>query len=1034
MSITEICIRRPVLSTVLSLVVIVLGLISQSKLPIRQNPQVEKSTIVVETEYHGASPRVVETAITQILEGQFATIPGIDLIRSKSSNEKSEITMEFAPERTPDGAASDVRDRLSISRNMLPYGIPESIIRKDRSGSEAGIYIGFTSTMHTIDQLRDYVDKYVKSRFEALPGVGRVNLAGGNVLSMRLFLDPQKLAAYGYTPADVVNIVDSQHTKPACGSFISKDREYMISFNGELNTPEQFDEMVLPPRDDRRRFDGQVIRLKDVGKAKLVPDDIKAGAWFNGQECVTLSIAKQATANPIELSKIVRAKMPEIQESLPTGVKAVLSLDEAEDIQASMSNVYRAIFEATALVILVVFLFLWSFRAALIPIVAIPVSLLGTFGLLEIFGFSINMFTLLAMVLAVGLVVDDAIVVLENVHRYMEKGMSRFKAAIVGSREIFFSIIAMTLTLATAYIPIALTPGRIGAYFREFALTLSGAVIISGFVALTLSPMMCSKFLSVERRKKATGKWKSASDAQANFLKYIDEKYKIALAWAVDRRLLVLGIGAVVALLGVLVVKVLPSESWPVEDTGQIDFTGNGPAGASYSFMEDNAKVIDKVISETPFITNRWVQADTSEIKGWLRLKDWSLRNKTSVELAADLQKRLRRVPGVRCNASAGYNGGDGKASIEFVLQTNQNYDYLMRYGNRFLWTLQESCDALQKPMRSSIVPAQAEYMIDFDRAKAASLGVQARDIGDTISFFIQGKKAANVQRGAKRDELFIQVERDLRTNPEDLNRMFVRSRYYNEQDGSSNMVPLSDLITIKEGSAPTGVNHYNQMLSVVAYANVAEGHSLGEAVEKINQIKEKYLPNTMQLTFAGGTRSYLEESRQIVMVFLLALVFVFLILAAQFESFIDPLIIMLSVPFSITGALITLWLVPDCSLNIYSKVGLVTLIGLITKHGILIVDFANSLLAQGKSIIEAVKEAAHLRLRPILMTTFAMVIGTVPLALASGAGAAARRQIGWAIVGGMSFGTLFTLFIVPIIYIYFARLKSTDKLAEDEE
>jgi len=1033
MNITEVCIKRPVLSTVLSLLVIVLGLICQSRLPVRQNPQVEKSTIVVETEYHGASPSVVETAIIQVLEGQFATIPGIELIRSESTNEKSEIIMEFTPDRTADGAASDVRDRLSMSRNMLPYGIPESIIRRDRSGSDAGVYIGFTSSMHTIDQLRDYVEKYVKSRFEALPGVGRALLSGGNVLSMRLFLDPQKLAGYGYTPADIVNVVDAQHTKPACGSFISQDREYMLSFNGELSTPAQFDEMVLPPRDDHKRFNGQVVRLKDVGKAMLVPDDVKAGAWFNGKECVTLSIAKQATANPIDLSKAIRDKLPEIKESLPTGVEAVLAMDEAEDIQASMNNVYRAIFEATALVILVVFLFLWSFRATLIPIVAIPVSLLGTFALLEAFGFSINMFTLLAMVLAVGLVVDDAIVVLENVHRYLEQGMSKFKAAIIGSKEIFFSIIAMTLTLATAYIPIALTPGKIGAYFREFALTLSGAVLISGFVAVTLSPMMCSKFLSVERKKNAQGKWKIASDYQDKILKYVEGKYSLALGWAANRRLWMLGIGAIVAIIGSIIGNTLPSESWPVEDTGQIDFSGNGPAGASYSFMENNAKQIDKIISETPYIKNRWVNATTSKIDGWLRLVDWNKRKMTAKEVASDLQNRLRKVPGVSCTVSSGSNGGDGKASIEFVLQTNQNYDYLMRYGNRFLWTLQQGAVSLQKPLRSSIVPAQPEYTIDLNRAKAASLGVMANDVGNTISFFIQGKKAANVQRGAKRDELFVQVEKDLRRSPDDLNRMFVRSRYVNNEDGMSQMVPLSDLITITESTSPTGVNHYNQMLSVLAFANVAEGHSLGEAVEEINQFKDKYLPNTMQLSFSGSTKSYLDESRQIVIVFLLALVFVFLILAAQFESFIDPFIIMLSVPFSITGALITLWLVPDCSLNIYSKVGLVTLIGLITKHGILIVDFANSLRQKGLSIIEAVQQAAKLRLRPILMTTFAMVIGTVPLALASGAGAAARRQIGWAIVGGMSFGTLFTLFIVPIIYIYFARLKQNPTTPVEE-
>ena len=1027
MSITETCIKRPVFATVLSLVVVVLGLVCQSRLPVRQRPKIDSSTIVVETEYHGASPKVVESSITQILEGQFATIPGVDIITSKSENEKSEIQITFTPDRTPDGAASDVRDRLSISRNMLPYGIPESIIRRGDSGEGgAGIYIGFTSNRHTIDELRDYVEKYVKSKFEALPGVGRVDLAGGNVLSMRLFLDPQRLAAYGYTPADIVQAVGEQHTKPACGRFISKDKEYMLVFNGELSSPIEFDNMVLPVLDNRsERAQHQMIKLKDVGKSQLVPADIHAGSWFNGQECVTLSITKQATANPIDLSKMVKKKMPEILEGLPTGVKGVLAIDEADNIEASMNNVYSAIFEATVLVIIVVFLFLWSFRATLIPIVTIPVSLLGTFGLLAVFDFSINMFTLLAMVLAVGLVVDDAIVVLENVHRHLEKGCSRFQAAVVGSKEIFFSVIAMTLTLATAYIPVALMPGRIGKYFREFALTLSGAVLISGFVAVTLSPMMCSKLLSTERKQKAQGWWKKASQYQEQFLNYIDKKYRVALTYALNNRRAMLLVGAILASSSALLWHISPAEGEPKEDLCTIQFFANVPVGSSYSFVEENARKIDKILSSTPFLKNRWVSANTSKIDGWVQLVDWHERDKSTYEVASILQKRLKEVVGVSCSASAGAVGGD-KTTVDFVLQTNQNYEYLMQHGHRFLWKLQQECAALKKSLRSSILPAQQEYIIDIDREKAASLGVSARDIGDTISFFIQGKKAANVQRGAKRDELFIQVEQNERRNPDDLSKMSVRSKFHS-RNGEPRMVPLSDLIHVREGQSPMGINHYNQMISVQAFADIEDGYSLADAIKGIEAIKNSSLPNTMQLSFTGSTRSYMEESMQIVIVFSLALIFVYLILAAQFESFIDPMIIILSVPFSIVGALATLLIVPECTLNIYSKVGLVTLIGLITKHGILIVDFANKLRAEGKQVIEAVREAALLRLRPILMTTFAMVIGSIPLALASGAGAGARRQIGWAIVGGMSFGTLCTLFVVPIIYIYLSRFKSNE-------
>ena len=1027
MEITEVCIRRPVFATVLTLIVIVLGLVCQSRLSVRQYPQIERSLISVESEFQGASPKAVEAQITKLLEGQFATIPGVELITSTSTNEKSNIYIEFAPDRNSDGAASDVRDRLSLIRNQLPRNIPEPIIRKDSSDSGYGIVVSITSKRHSIDDLRDYVDRYVKSKFEVLPGVGRVMLFGGNIKSLRIYLDPQKLAAYGYTPADIVEAIPTQHSQRPCGRLISKDKEYMLVVNGELSRPEEFDEIVLPSNGTEK-----VVRIKDVGKSKLVAEDVRSGAWFNGRECVQLAISKQSTANPVELSKAVREIMPQVNEYLPTGATAVLSRDEADDINASMSNVYRAIFESIFLVVLVVFLFLWSFNATIIPIVTIPVSLIGTFALLYLFDFSINTFTLLAMVLAVGLVVDDAIVVLENVHRHMEKGLSRFQAAIVGSKEIYFSVIAMTLTLATAYIPIAMTPGTIGKLFREFALTLSGAVLISGFIAVTLSPMMCSKFLEPlqNAKGKAVGFFQRAHIYQRMIITRLERKYLSYLDFALRNRRFVVYVGGIFAIIGIILIKTIPSENMPAEDTGYISIMGNAPIGATYEFMKENGKIVDAIMANAPFVKNRTVVVGTDKIDASIELQRWEDRNLSAKEIADILTPQLRQVSGVPCSATAGVSESD-KEIVDFVLQTNQSYEYLEKEGHKFLWDLQSNYPGIKAPIQSQLVPPQEEYVVDINRDRAASLNVSVDDIVSTIGYFVNGQKAANVQREAKRDELFVQLESDLRRNIDDLYRMLVKSRRYTG-DNEARMIPLRDLITVRERQSPTGLNHYNQMVAARVWADVASGYTVGQVVDDINEIKASQLPDTIQLTFAGTTKTYLEDSRQITMVFLLALVFVFLILAAQFESFIDPFIIMLSVPFSITGALIALFIFPAGTLNVYSKVGLVTLIGLITKHGILIVDFANKLMADGKNVIRAVRQAAYMRLRPILMTTFAMVIGTIPLALARGAGAAARQQIGWAIVGGMSFGTLFTLFIVPVVYVIFSTFKG--KLFADEE
>lgn len=1022
MGLTEVCIKRPVFSTVLTLLIVIIGLVCQWQLPVRKDPKIEKSIVTVTAEYRGASPQTVENQITKVLEEHFSTIAGVDTITSSSKNEECEITLEFDSARNPDAAASDVRDRLSMAKVYLPYGNPEPAIDRNDPDDRGGIVVAFTSDRLSVDDLHDYVDRYVKSKFEVLNGVGKVVLTGGNAKKMKVFLDPQRLAAYGYTPADIATALRDQHKQAPCGRLVSRDREYMLILDGEFYNAKELDEVIIPSLNGKE----SILKIKDIGHAELVPEDKRSGSWFNGRECVVLTITKQANANPVDLSARVKKEMPEIQDLLPSGTKMVIAMDEARDISASMKNVYRAIFEATFLVIVVVFLFLWSFRATLIPIVTIPVSLLGTFALLALFGFSINTFTLLAMVLAVGLVVDDAIVVLENIHKHMEKGLNKLNASIVGSNEIFFSIVAMTLTLAAAYIPIALTPGNLGRSFREFALTLSGAVIISGFVALTLSPMMCSRLLSRERKEKATGYYKKLSDKQDEILKAIDQKYYDMLTWVLNHKKISLSVGAVVALIGVVSANYLPSESKPLEDQCNLSITGEAPVGASFEFVKENAMRIDEVLKNTPYAENRYINADPSKIEGGIFLKDWSERDLNTREIAAIINPKLKEVPGINCNVSPGVSGSD-KPIAHFILQTNQDYAYLEKYGQAFLIHVNSKYPWFSRLM-TSLVPRQQEYVIKIDRDKASSLGITAQDVASTIGYMVRGEKIGWVTRESKRDEMFIQVEQDQRRSKEDLANLFIKSKLNTgSQKEEQRMVPVTDLITIQENFSPNNLYHYNKMLSVSAEGHLADGVSLSEAVEGLNQLKNTRLPSTIQLVFSGSTKTYLEESSLVIFIYALALIFVYLILAAQFESFVDPFIIMLSVPFSITGALIVLWIIPDGTLNIYSKIGLVTLIGLITKHGILIVDFANRARAAGKDVFDAVREASYMRLRPILMTTFAMVIGDIPLALATGAGAAARRQIGWSIVGGMSVGTLFTLFIVPTVYFIFSKYREVD-------
>lgn len=1022
MNIAEVCVKRPVFATVMTLVILVLGIVFYSRLPIRKYPNVEQPVITIETEFRGAGPQAVENQISKLLEGQFATIPGAESIVSNSSNEKSSITITFAPERDLDGAAADVRDRISLVKNQLPQGIHDPLIQKSDSSASAGMFIVFISDKVGTQELYDHVDKYIKPKFEMLSGVARIEVGGGNVKSMRVFVDPQKLSSLGYTPADVVEAIYSQHIQKPLGRIIGEDREFMMVADCELNEPGKFDEIVLPIKYGRDK----VVKIKDIGHTEFVNEEVRDGTYFNGKKAVSVAVTKQSTANPINLSKAVYSILPEVQEMLPKGVEVIVAMDESEEIQESMNNVFHAIFESVVLVLIVVFLFLWSPSATLIPIVTIPVSLIGTFIFLSALGFSINILTLLAMVLAVGLVVDDAIVVLENVHRHIEKGATKKTAAIKATQEIMFAVIAMTFTLATAYIPVALTPGTIGGMLKEFALALASSVIISGFVALTLSPMMCSKLLRDKHDKVSDNFITKYYPKQQEILKKIDDFYLHLLNKMCNHPAIISCSALCILGLGMFLLYSLPSENFPTEDSGYVNIRGEAPTGSTYSYVEKNALAMDELMKTMPDTRLRYVRVDSNSVSGFLTLVPWDKRTNSAKDIAEKLNESFLAISGV--TASAYTFSGSGDEGVGFVLQTNQGYHYLARYGHGFAMLLRSVYQGLDRGIMSTLLPDQEEYVVSVDRDKAAAVGITMNEVLDAIETSIKGRKAGNVQRESYRDEIFVQLNKNFRETTEALKYIYVRSPI---TDGNKEvaMVPVIDLVDIQTKLSPSGLYHNDKMLAAKFTAQIAKGYSLGQVVEDIKKLKEQYLPDTMILSFTGETKKFLTDSKQMVFVFLLALVFVYLVLAAQFESFLDPLIIMLSVPLAVTGALVLLKVIPGGTLNIYSRIGLVTLIGLITKHGILIIDFANKIREEGKDALEAVKMAANLRLRPILMTTAAMVLGAFPLAYASGAGAGARRQIGYSIIGGMSFGTVFTLLILPVMYIIFMKLK--DKVAQ---
>lgn len=1004
MALSELCIRRPVFSTVLSLVLIIIGIVSYTYLSVRQYPQVDRPIISVTTSYEGAGPEIIETQITKPIEGVLAGIEGLDYMTSRSEAENSVIKLYFKPERELDAAASDVRDRLGRVKERLPRDAPDPTIKKTDADAEPVLYLALTSKTLETPELYRFADKYLKDQVQAVTGVANVEVYGSAPMVMHIWLDPEKLAAYELTVQDVSQALKNQNVEIPAGRIVSKEREFNVTTAAKLRTVNQYDNLVIKERQN------YIIRLKDVGYAEFSPGEQRSSVFFNGQPAASIEIIKKSTANPLELIDSLKSTLPKLRQTLPQGMSIEIAYDTSIYIQESIDQVYKTLLEAIILVIVVIWLFLWSIRGALIPLVTIPVSLVATFALMYAFGFTINVLTLLALVLAIGLVVDDAIVMLENIYRYVEEGEHPFSAAIKGAKEITFSVISMTLTLAAVYAPIALSKGLTGKMFIEFALTLAGSVIVSGIVALTLTPTMCSRMLKPHML--------SEDNLHSRILSAIENGYGKLVALSVKGRWWMLAISLIIAGVGIYMGKsVLKSELAPREDQGIIWGRADGEQGTSLAYLDRYVRQLDEIL-DLPQVTKQLSVVTVPTAVTYNILKPWSERKESSLQIRDSVQQEVWDIPGMNAYASIGGTliGGSGSSdSFSFVLQTTQSYQELSKMAD-----IIEQAMVRHKGferVQADISPDAQEYYVNVNRDKLASVGLDVQTVGETLDALVSGRTVTKFRWDGEQYDVKTQLVAERRLDPQDLNKIYLKA----QQGNKTGMVPLANVVNIERRPIPTEINHFNQLKSITISANLVNGFALSEAVEFLDNLKDRLLTDNFRTEYSGGTRQFLDSQYTIYLIFGLALIFIYLIMAAQFESFVDPFIIMFSVPLSITGAIITLWIVGG-TLNIFSQIGLVTLIGLITKHGILIVDFANSLRREkGYDLRAAVLASAKLRLRPVLMTTAAMVLGALPLAFITGAGANGLNQIGWVIVGGMSFGTLLTLFVIPAIYTFFS-------------
>ncbi|MNZ14841.1 Efflux pump membrane transporter BepE [compost metagenome] len=1004
MAFTDPFIRRPVLATVISLLIVLLGMQAFSKLVIRQYPQMENALITVTTAYPGANAETIQGYITQPLQQSLASAEGIDYMTSSSQQNMSVIQIYARIGANSDRLFTELLAKANEVKNQLPQDAEDPVLSKEAADASALMYISFYSDELSNPQITDYLSRVIQPKLATLPGMAEAEILGNQVFAMRLWLDPVRMAAYGITATDVNDAVRKYNFLSAAGEVKGQYVVTSINATTDLKSPEAFGAIPVRTVGDSR------VLLRDIARVEMGAENYDSISSFDGIPSVYIGIKGTPSANPLDVIKHVRAIMPELEAQLPPNLKVSIAYDATRFIQASIDEVVKTLIEAVLIVIVVVFLFLGAFRSVLIPVITIPLSMIGVLFFMQLMGYSINLLTLLAMVLAIGLVVDDAIVVVENIHRHIEEGKTPFDAAIEGAREIAVPVISMTITLAAVYAPIGFLEGLTGALFREFALTLAGAVIISGVVALTLSPMMCSKLLRHDENP--TG----LAHRLDMIFERLKQRYQRALHGTLNTRPVVVVFAVIVLCLIPVLLKFTKSELAPDEDQGIVFIMSKAPQPTNLDYLNAYTQQFVEIFKAFPeyfssFQINGF-DGVQSGIGGFL-LKPWDERERTQMELLQEVQGKLNEIPGLQIfgfNLPSLPGTGEG-LPFQFVINTPNDYESLLQVTERIKQRALESGKFAF--LNVDLAFDKPEVVVDIDRAKAAQMGVSMEDLGSTLAILLGEGEINRFTIDGRSYKVIAQVERAYRDNPGWL------SNYYVKSEGGA-MVPLSTLISVHDSARPTRLKQFQQL-----NAAIIEGVpmvSMGEAIDTVTQIAREEAPRGYAFDHAGASRQYVQEGSALYVTFGLALAIIFLVLAAQFESFRDPLVILVTVPLSICGALIPLFL-GWSSMNIYTQVGLVTLIGLISKHGILIVEFANQLRRdKGLSAREAVEEAAAIRLRPVLMTTAAMVFGMVPLILATGAGAVSRFDIGLVIATGMSIGTLFTLFVLPCVYTLLAK------------
>ena len=1010
MNISELSIRRPVLSTVMTLIILLFGFIGYSSLGVREYPSVDNPIISVSCSYPGANADVIENQITEPLEQNINGIPGIRSLSSTSSQGSSRITVEFELSVDLETAANDVRDKVSRAQRYLPRDCDPPTVSKADADATPILMVTIGSDKRSLLEISEIADLTVKEQLQTIPDVSSVEIWGEKKYSMRMWIDPIKMAGYGITPMDVKNAVDRENVELPSGSIEGNTMELSIRTLGLMHTAEEFNNLII--KEDNNR----IIRFSDIGRAELEARDLKSYMKMNGVPMIGIVVIPQPGANHIDIADEVYRRMEMMKKDLPDDVTYQYSFDNTKFIRASINEVKQTVYEAFVLVIIIIFLFLRDWRVTLIPCIVIPISLIGAFFVMYLAGFSINVLSMLAIVLSVGLVVDDAIVMTENIYIRIERGMSPKEAGIEGSKEIFFAVISTTITLVAVFFPIVFMEGTTGRLFREFSIVVTGCVIISSFAALTFTPMLATKLL-VKREKKNWFYRKTEP-----FFEGMNSGYSRLLNAFLNKRMWAWVITAITIGIIFYLWTNIPSEMAPLEDRSRITINTKGPEGVTYEYMRDYAEDItataDSIMPDAESITTR-VWSGSGNIQ--ITLKDLKDRDYSQMDVAEKLSREVQKKTKARAfvQQQSTFGGRRGGMPIQYVIQAT-NIDKLEKVLPEFMAKVYENPTFQMADVNLKF--SKPEARISINRDKANVMGVSTRDIAQTLQYGLSGQRMGYFYMNGKQYEIVGEINRQQRNKPVDLKSIYIRSN-------NGEMIQMDNLIDLLEGIAPPQLYRYNRFVAATVSAGLAEGKTIGEGLDAMDAIAAEVLDDTFRTALTGESKEYRESSSSLMFAFILALVLIYLILAAQFESFKDPFVIMLTVPLAVGGALIFMHF-NDQTMNIYSQIGIIMLIGLVAKNGILIVEFANQKQETGIDKLTAIREAAIQRLRPILMTSVSTILGLVPLAFATGEGANGRIAMGISVVGGMLISTFLTMFIVPAVYTYISTNRKNLKEA----